>query len=151
MSDDGTGGRAAAQESAAASESPESLNTEESRESGADAARVEASVTLLLAAVGRALHYGFELAVLEIRAARRSGALVARLLAVILLCVLSAWLALNAGLVWLAHTRFATDLGITLLVAAGVNLLFALLALWLVKRNMEVLKSSPLRSLFGRR
>lgn len=151
MSDDGTGGRAAAQESAAAPDSPEALNMEESRESGADAARVEASVTLLLAAVGRALHYGVELAVLEFRAARRSGALVARLLVVTWLCVLSGWLALNAGLVWLAHTRLTADLGISLLVAAGVNLLFAMLAAWLVKRNMEVLKSSPLRSLLGRR
>lgn len=150
MREDGAGDWSAAREAGAAPDSPESSRTRESHEEEGSA-RVEASVTLLLAAVGRALHYGCELAILEIRAARRSGALVARLLAVTWLCVVSSWLALNAALVWLAHTRLAADLGIVLLVAAGVNLLFALLAAWLVRRNIEVLKRSPLRSLLGRR
>ncbi|MCC5868365.1 MAG: hypothetical protein JJU27_07610 [Gammaproteobacteria bacterium] len=105
----------------------------------------DASAALLLGALGRALRYGGELALLEVRAARRSSALIARFMVLAWLCVLTAWLALNAGLVMLLRDYFGFATGWVLLGAALVNVLLAGLFLWLASSRWNELRRSPLR------
>ena len=105
----------------------------------------DASAALLLGALGRTLRYGGELAMLEVRAARRSSALIARFMVLAWLCVLTGWLAFNAGLVMLLRDYYGFAIGWVLLGAALVNALLAGLFLWLANNRWNELRRSPLR------
>lgn len=105
----------------------------------------DASAALLLGALGRTLRYGGELAMLEVRAARRASALIARFMVLAWLCVLTGWLALNAGLVMLLRDYFGFAIGWVLLGAALVNAVLAGLFMWLASNRWNELRRSPLR------
>lgn len=104
------------------------------------------TVALLLDAVGRLLHYGGELIVLEARAAGRTAVSAVVLAVFAALCVLTGWLAFNAGLVWLLHGWLTVNAGFVLLGAAGVNALLAVLVLWRARRRLRELGRSPLKA-----
>lgn len=105
----------------------------------------DASAALLLGALGRTLRYGGELALLEVRAARRTSARIARLMVLAWLCVLTAWLALNAGLVMLLRDYFGFAVGWVLIGAASVNAILAGICMWLASNRWNELRRSPLR------
>lgn len=105
----------------------------------------DASAALLLGALGRMLRYAGELALLEVRAARRASAVIARLMVLAWLCVLTAWLALNAGLVMLLRDYFGFATGWVLLGAAVINAVLAALFIWLASSRWKELGRSPLR------
>ncbi len=128
------------------SEARHSAPEEPRAEASAGASRgADASAALLLGALGRTLRYGGELALLEVRAARRTSAVIARLMVLAWLCVLTAWLALNAGLVVLLRDHYDIGLGWVLLAAALVNAGLAALFMWLASSRWNELRRSPLR------
>lgn len=116
-----------------------------------ESASSEASVALLLAAMGRVARYGGALVALEARALKQGARRVAMFHKAAWICALTAWLALNAALASLAHTRFAIDPGIALLLITGLNAVLAGLAHWLRATHFRDLTRSPLLGFLERR
>lgn len=123
----------------------ETLRPERETDSG------EASVTLLLAAMGRVARFGGELVALEARAVRQGARRVAKFHTATWMCALTAWLALNAALVSLAYTRLAIDPGLALLLATALNLGLAGLMHRLRRRQLREMTRLPLLGFLDRR
>lgn len=111
----------------------------------------EASVTLLLAAMGRVARFGGELVALEARAVSQGARRVAKFHTATWMCALTAWLALNAALASLAYTRLAVEPGVALLLVAALNLALAGLMHKLRARHLREMTRLPLLGFLERR
>jgi hypothetical protein len=111
----------------------------------------EASVALLLAAIGRVARYGGELVALEALAVRQGARRVAKFHTATWMCALTAWFALNAALASLAYTRLALDPGLALLLLAALNLALAGLMHRLRTRHLREMTRLPLLGFLARR
>jgi hypothetical protein len=111
----------------------------------------EASVALLLAAMGRVARFGGELVALEARAIRQGARRVAKFHTAAWMCALTAWLALNAALVSLAYTRLAIDPGIALLLVTAINFALAGLMHRLRRSHLREMTRLPLLGFLERR
>jgi hypothetical protein len=106
------------------------------------------SLMPLLNALTRLARYGSELLALEARTLQRAAGHMVRLQAAACLCLASAWLMLNAGLVVMASAHLQVEPWLALIAASIVN---ALLAVVLYARQQhhrrELARSSLLSAL----
>ena len=117
---------------------------ERTREDRPDA---DASVALLVGALGRICRYGAHLAALEVRERRRATVVMARFTAMAWVCMLTGWVGFNAGAVAFAYTHVGIDTWAVLLGTSAVNGLLGGVLVWRAQQRWKTLKRSPLQAL----